>query len=133
MGLNVELNDQNFILYAAKCYNNPQCTDTEEFYDDLKRFKYIKRLFGKYNENGDLRERLILNHIVILYNMFGLEATKMLFLRLDGFYKELKTFLTFLNYMPDLVVVNSHQVVYSYDIEMDPYIIQVLRELQNGV
>jgi hypothetical protein len=69
------IDNDNFILFAAKHYENPQCYDSDEFYDDLKRFKYIKRLFGKYEESGELRERLILNHLIILYNVFGNIAT----------------------------------------------------------
>ena len=65
------LNEDNFLLYAAKHYDNPQCSSTEEFYDDLKKFKYIKRLFNKYAETGELKERLILNHIIVLTNVFS--------------------------------------------------------------
>ena len=61
------LDNSNFLLYAAKHYDNPQCFDTKEFYDDLKRFKYLKRLFNRYKETGDLKERLIINHLQILY------------------------------------------------------------------
>ena len=100
------LDDSNFLLFAAKYYNNPQCYDTIEFYDDLKRFKYLRRLFNIYCESGDLRERLILNHIIILYNMFGPYATtKMLFFKLYDFQPQLKPFLELLNYIP-LVVYN---------------------------
>ena len=65
------LNEDNFLLYAAKHYDNPQCSSTEEFYDDLKKFKYIKRLFNKYAETGELKERLILNHIRVVTNVFS--------------------------------------------------------------
>jgi len=98
------INETNFLLYAAKHYNNIGCFDTEEFFADLKRFKYLKRLFNKYKEAGDLKERLILNHIIILYNIFGLEpATRMLFFRLNDHYDCLKPFLEFLGYMPKKV------------------------------
>jgi hypothetical protein len=98
------INETNFVLYAAKHYNNPDCFDTEEFLTDLKRFKYIKRLFNKYKETGDLRERLILNHIIIIYNVFGIvPATKMLFFRLEDNYDCLKPFLEFLGYLPKKV------------------------------
>ena len=76
------LNENNFILFAAKHYDNPQCHDTTEFFDDLKRFKYLKRLFSKYEEHGELKERLILNHLIILYNVFGVSTTKMLLYKL---------------------------------------------------
>ncbi len=79
------LTEDNFLLYAAKNYDNPQCSSTEEFYDDLKKFKYIKRLFNKYAETGELKERLILNHIVVLANVFGPEAAvNLLFLRFES-------------------------------------------------
>ena len=78
-----KLDETNFVLYAAKHYDNPECFDTEEFISDLKRFKYLKRLFNKYHENNELKERLILNHIVVLYNLFGPEVTsRILFLML---------------------------------------------------
>ena len=84
------LDDSNFVLYAAKHYDNPQCYDVEEFHDDLKRFKYLKRLLGKYEDTGELRENLILNHIIVLYNVFGEAATRMLFFKLVGYYSYLK-------------------------------------------
>ena len=86
-----KLDESNFFLYAAKHYTNPYCYDTLEFYDDLNRFKYLKRLFSRYQESGELKERLILNHIIVLYNIFGVEpATRMLFLKLYEFHKYLK-------------------------------------------
>ena len=63
-----QLDDSNFMLYAAANYDNPQLYDTDEFYDDLKRFKYLKRLFNRYKETGELKERLILNHLIVIYN-----------------------------------------------------------------
>ena len=66
-----KLDDSNFLLYAAANYDNPQCYDTDEFYDDLKRFKYLKRLFNKYREANELKERLILNHLTVLFIVFG--------------------------------------------------------------
>ena len=66
-----QLDDSNFMLYAAANYDNPQCYDTDEFYDDLKRFKYLKRLLNRYKETGELKERLILNHLTVIYNVFG--------------------------------------------------------------
>lgn len=122
-----KLDDDNFVLYAAKHYDNAQCHDTEEFIDDLKRFKYIKRLFGKYEESGELRERLILNHIIILYNVFGNEATRLLFVKLKGYYHYLKPFLVLLHRMPD--EVDLGYTIYSSDIVMDNYIIEVLRKI----
>lgn len=122
------VDDSNFILYAAKHYENTQCRNIEEFYDDLKRFKYLKRLFGKYHESGELRERLILNHIIILYNVFGNEATVMLFYKLQEYYSYLKPFLVLLNRMPEKLIINN-DVVYSSDIPMDVKIIDALRSI----
>lgn len=95
------LSEVNFLLYVAKHYDNPQCFDTQEFYDDLKRIKYIKRLFNKYNESGDLKERLILNHIIVLCNVFGpYHAPRILFFKLHDFHSQLKPFLEILSCMP---------------------------------
>jgi len=124
------LDESNFILYAAKHYNNQHCVDTDEFYDDLKRFKYLKRLFGKYEDSGELRERLILNHLIILYNVFGSEATRMLFVKLDMYYPYLKPFLVLLNFMPDRVVIGlDNKTIFSSDIPMDAHIVEVLRKI----
>lgn len=123
-----ELNEDNFILFAAKYYNNPQCYDTEEFYDDIKRFKYLKRLFGKYEDSGELKERLILNHIVVLYNIFGNSTTKMLLYKLNGYHQYLKPFLVLLNRMPDTIVSNG-KPIYSSDIPMDQFIVNILRKI----
>ena len=69
-----DLNDDNFLMFAMKEYNDIQCTDIEEFYDDLKKIKYIKRLFNIYKNNGQLKERLILNHLIVFYNVFSVQA-----------------------------------------------------------
>ena len=122
------LDDSNFILFAAKHYDNPQCHGVDEFHDDIKRFKYLKRLFGKYEESGELRDRLILNHLIILYNVFGGIATIMLLYKLEGYYSYLKPFLILLNRMPEKVVIGD-KIVYSSDIPMDNKIIEVLRKI----
>jgi len=122
------VNENNFLLFAAKHYDNPQCHNTEEFYDDLKRFKYIKRLFIKYLEYNELRERLILNHITILYNIFGETTTELLFFKLDEYHDLLKPFLVLLNRMPDKIICNK-TTIYSTDIKMDPGIIEALRKI----
>lgn len=99
-----QIDESNWILYAARNYDNPQCYDLEEFQEDLDRFKYIKRLLNKYRESGDLRERLILNHIIALNNVFGpTRTTKMLFLRLDGYEELVVPFLSLLGTLPDRV------------------------------
>jgi hypothetical protein len=121
------LNDTNFLLYAAKHYDNP-CHNTEEFLDDLKRFKYLKRLFVKYKETGELKDRLILNHIIVLYNIFGDSATSMLFLKLKGFEEYLKPFIVLLNRLP-IKVLYSDIVIYTTEINMDKYIVDELRKI----
>lgn len=127
-----KLDESNFILYAAKHYDNPQCFDTVEFYDDLNRFKYLKRLFNKYIETGDIKERLILNHIVIIYNVFGVvPGNRMLFLKLKGYEKFLKPFLVFLNNLPDTVfgIGENSENIHTNDIPMDSNIIDLLRKI----
>jgi hypothetical protein len=121
------LDDENFILFAAKYYDNPQCYDADEFYDDLKRFKYLKRLFGKYEESGELRERLILNHLIILYNVFGDTATKMLFYKLEDYYSYLVPFLVLLHRLPEKV--NVGKTIHTSDIALDMHIVEVLRKI----
>lgn len=89
----------NWQMFAMKHYDNPQADGEEEFQDDLKRFKYLKRLLKKYHEGGDLKERLILNHIIVLSNVFGIEGavTLLLFKIEPEYWSELKTFLLYLN------------------------------------
>jgi len=96
------LTNENFMMFAMKNYTNPQCTNIDEFHEDLNRIKYIKRLLGKYNKKGIIKTRLILNHIIILNNIFGNEACcRILFHRLEPeFHSAIKTFLEYLNYLP---------------------------------
>lgn len=124
------LDNSNFLLYAAKHYDNPQCFDTKEFYDDLKRFKYLKRLFNRYRETGELKERLIINHLQILYNLFGIEpTTRMLFLSLKKHRECLKPFLILFNTMPDKVRCIEGIDIYESDIKMDQKIVEILRKI----
>ena len=126
-----QLDDSNFMLYAAANYDNPHCYDPDEFYDDLKRFKYLKRLLNRYKETGELKERLILNHITVIYNVFGPSAaTRLLFFKLEGYYELLKPFLVF-NHMPDLVIgigINN-KTIKDVDIDLDMGIIKALRKI----
>jgi hypothetical protein len=112
-----------------KNYDNPSCMGMDEFLDDLKKFKYIKRLLKKPAGNKDLRERLILNHIIVLGNLFGIEATtKMLFFKIENkFWPELKTFLVFLNYMPLKVIVTKGVEIYSDVIQINEPILEKLK------
>ena len=104
--------------------------DLLEFQDDLKRIRYIKRLFKKYKETGELRERLVLNHLIVIYNMFEARAaTRMLFLKLDGYYDYLKPFLIFLGYWPaEIGLVDGERVLDSH-ISLDSTIVSKLREI----
>jgi len=126
-----DLTEENFIMYAMKYYDNPYCKGMTEFMDDIKRFKYIKRLLGKYHGGKGLKERLILNHIIVLNNLFGVEAaTKMLFFKTEErFWPQLKTFLVFLNYMPEKVVLSSTRTITDTDIEVDLKIANILRKV----
>lgn len=127
--MNIMCSDEMFLLYAAKHYDNPQCTDIDEFYDDIKRFKYLKRLFGKYKESGEIRERLILNHLIILYNVFGKQATPMLFFKLKDHLSFLKPFLILLERMPEKIIGLDGIVYYSSDIPLDLNITNILRRI----
>lgn len=129
---NEQIDETNFLLYAAKNYDNPSCFDTLEFYEDLNRFKYIKRLFSRYEETGDLKERLILNHIIVLYNVFGVPATtRMLFFKLNKYYNYLIPFLVFLNYCPDKVhgIGLDGKTIITSDVPMDQTIVAALRKI----
>lgn len=126
-----KLDETNFLLYAAKHYDNPQCFDTLEFYEDLARFKYIKRLFNRYEEAGELKERLVLNHLIILYNVFGIAATRMLFFKLDGYHHMLKPFIVLLGHMPEVIkgIGIQNKTIFSSDIHMDENIVKILRKI----
>lgn len=99
------LNDANFIMYAIKHYDNPNCSGEEEFLADLSRIASIKRLILKYKRDGELKERLILNHLIVLYNLFGDAATKMLVFKLpEDMYPVIKTFMLFIDRVPENMV-----------------------------
>jgi hypothetical protein len=119
------IDDTNFVLYAAKNYDNPHCLETVEFYEDLARVKYIKRLFNKYDETGELRERLILNHLIVLFNVFGpTPSQRILFFKLSNHYKYLKTFLVYLNLCPEMI-----DGIDTSSIEVDEFMLQKLKAL----
>ena len=121
------LNDDNIVYFAMKNYSNPSCKNIEEFQEDFNRIKYVKRLFNRYEQSGVLRERLILNHIITIFNVFGVDASsRMLFNRLDERqYSILKTFLVYLNYCPEKKFDNIDVV----SIPLDTTIIKKLRSL----
>ena len=127
-----DLNDDTFLMYAMREYNNMQCTDIEEFYDDLKKIKYIKRLFNSYKNNGQLKERLILNHLIIFYNVFTVQAgTRILFYKIEkDFWPILKTFLIYLDRMPDKIDSIRGEIILTSDIQLDEGIITRLRSIK---
>lgn len=121
------LTESNFLVFAAQHYDSV-FLDDEEFQEDLKRIVYIKRLFNSYVEKKDLKERLIINHLVVLFNVFGQAAPQMLFLKLQGYESILKTFLCFINRMPTVVanVGDSGRCINTTDIPLDPIVWQKL-------
>ncbi len=125
-----DLNESNVLLYAAKCYEKPNCIDSE-FDEDYKRIRYIKRLLHRYRITGEIKERLLLNHLVITQNVFGVEAsTRMLFLRIDKKdYSALKTFLIYTSAMPDVVRGIRSKNIRSSDIPLDLKIVDSLRKI----
>lgn len=122
------LNDSNFLLFASKHYDNPHCLNSKEFYEDLNRIKYIKRLLNRYKTTGDLKERLVLNHIIILYNLFGTAATLILFFKLPEYGAYLKPFLILLNQLPEKIV-GLDEVIHTDSIVMDAEIVNKLRKI----
>ena len=122
-----KLNESNFLVYAMHHYDNPQCHSLAEFEEDLKKFLYLKKLISRYKNNGELRERLILNHIIVLYNIFGESATKMLFYKIDEeCWDTLVTFLVYLERMPE--TIPEYGIVLS-EIVLDETIIATLRKI----
>jgi len=120
----MELTSKNLILYAAQHYYNPTCIDSEEFFSDLKRFKYVKRLLNKYVSSNELSERLILNHLIVIFNVFGNEAgVEMLALKIEGIeqWNALKPFLIFLK-----AITNDDLT----GISMDKNVIKILRDMR---
>ena len=127
-----DLTEENFLMFAMREYNNMQCTDIEEFHDDLKKIKYIKRLFNIYKNDGQLKERLILNHLITWYNVFPIQAgTRILFYKIEEqFWPMLKTFLIFLDRMPDKIESIRGKEILSTDIKLDDGIITKLRTIK---
>jgi len=126
------LNDDNFFLYAASHYENVNCFDTNEFYEDLNRLKYLKRLFSRYYMKDELKERLILNHLITLYNVFDFRAiTRILFFKVEEkHWPILKTFLIFLQYMPDVIYnIGEFGDIRTEYIAIDSGVAQILREI----
>ena len=125
------LTSENILLYAIKAYDKPNCI-MSEFKQDMKKFNYLKRLFHRYRKYDEMRERLILNHLVVLYNVFGIEvATRILFFKLsEEDYSALKTYLLFLNYMPEIIKGIDGKNIISSNIPVDMKIAEVLRDIK---
>jgi len=106
-----ELNEENYVLFAIKHYENPQAVTKEDFYDDLKRFKWIKRLLRKYKSSGELNTHLLINHFLILYNVFGEATTPLLFYKIDSEYWSLiKTIIMYLGRFPNYPKTELHDI-----------------------
>lgn len=117
----MKLTDDNFLVYAMHHYDNPQCHNIDEFEEDLKRFLYLKKLFSRYIKDGELKERLILNHIVVLYNLFGDATTDMLFHKMEkNQWSVLSTFLVYINRLPEEKLG---------DIIIDSNVVSILRKI----
>ena len=126
------LTEENFLVFCAKKYDNPQVLSTEEFLEDLERIKYIKKLITRYQDTGEIRERLILNHVITLKNCFGLELAKILYLKLEDQFKYVKPFLLYLNVLPKKIYnVGCYEFVDMDDVPMDQTFINALRKFNN--
>ena len=122
-----ELNEDNFLIFAIKNYENPQAITKEDFERDLNHFRYIKRLLKRYMSSGELKTNLLINHFIILYNIFGEAATPMLFYKIEkSMWSCVKTFVVFLNRLPDY----PHS--YIHDIEMDQKCLEELERMSDG-
>lgn len=126
--MQINLTEDNFLLYAVKHYKNPSCGSMKEFRDDLKRFKYIKRLLRKYEKSGTISDRLILNHLILLHNVFGEAIVPLLFFKIEQqHWSALKTFLVYLDYLQDKYQVTID--INETEIPLDSTIINILRKI----
>tara|TARA_B100000287_G_scaffold161319_1_gene152205 strand:- start:139 stop:531 length:393 start_codon:yes stop_codon:yes gene_type:complete len=122
-----ELNDGNFKLFAIKNYENPQAVTESDFEKDLNHFKYIKRLLKRYRNTGELKTHLIINHFIVLYNIFGEATTPMLFYKIEkDLWPVMKTFVLFLNKLPD------YPRCFIHDVEVDIPCLEELQKIYNG-
>jgi hypothetical protein len=121
-----ELNEETFILFAIKHYENPQAVTEEDFHKDLNHFKYIKRLLKRYKSTGILKTHLLINHFIVLYNIFGDATTPMLFYKIESdLWSSMKTFILFLNRLPE------YPKCYIHDIEVNEHCMNELQRLSN--
>ena len=125
-----DLNEDNFTMYAMKCYVSPHCI-MSEFESDIKRTKYLKRLFRRFKVTNSLKDRLILNHIILLNNVFGpIHTPRILFYKIDERdYDILKTFLVYLNIMPDEIKGIRGKIIYNNEIPLDLTVAEILEQI----
>ena len=122
-----ELNEDNFLLFAIKHYENPQAVPKDDFNKDLNHFKYIKRLLKRYKNTGQLKTHLLLNHFIILYNIFGEATTPMLFFKIEReLWSSMKSFIMFLGRFPEYPHSEIH------DIQVDMNCLSELYKIYNG-
>ena len=122
-----ELNEENFLLFAIKNYENPQAVTKEDFEKDLNHFRYIKRLLKRYKNSGELKTHLLINHFIILYNIFGDAATPMFFYKIeDNLWSSVKTFIVFLNRLPE------YPRTYIHEIPLDEKCLEELERIADG-
>lgn len=122
------IDQDNFLVFCMHHYDNPHCSDVSEFQEDLRRIQMIKKLITKYKQTGELKERMIMNHMTILYNVFGKSATQILFFKMDHYHSVLKPFAEILNYLPDSILINS-KLLRTSEIKSDPFVQQRVQEM----
>lgn len=123
MGLFDKLTNKTFTAFAMKHYDDPQCEDIEDFHEDLRRFRYLKRLLHRYHENGELRERLMLNHVICLFNVFGFDACMTMLefkIKEMSYWSTIKTMLLYLELVKE---------TWRPEIPLDEKLIERLRDL----
>lgn len=122
-----ELNKDNYLIFAIQNYNNPQAVTKDDFLDDMKRFKYIKRLLKRYKNTGTLKFNLLINHLIILYNIFSDAATPLLFYKIEeDLWSTMKTFIVYLNKLPE------YPKCFIHDIPIDADCKILLEEIYNA-
>ena len=124
------LTNSNYTLYAMKFYDNPQCLSEDDFYNDIKILKYLKRLFNRYTLSGELKTRLILNHLIMFTNVFPPQvASRILFLKIPReHWSVLKTFLDYLNFMPDYLEKINGEFIHNKSIQNNKYVLESLEK-----
>ena len=122
-----ELNDDNYLIFAIKHYDNPQAVTYEDFLNDMKKFKYVKRLLKRYKKTGDLKSHLLINHFIVIYNVFQDATTPLLFYKIEKeLWSPMKTFIMFLGKLPE------HPRSFISDIQVDIECLKQLNTTYNG-